>query len=216
MIIKENAKRILMELPVHVSLVAVTKTRNVLQIKEAVDAGVKIIGENYVNEAAKKFGEIGSAAKWHMIGHLQKNKVKDAARIFDMIESLDSLSLAKKLDSECKKIGRVMEVLIEINSANEAEKTGVLIQDAQNLAKGISKLGSLKLRGLMTLGPFSANPSDCRQYFVKTRELFRKLKPLFGNDFDLLSMGMSDTYRIGIEEGANIVRIGSAIFGPRN
>ncbi|MFH1248549.1 MAG: YggS family pyridoxal phosphate-dependent enzyme [archaeon] len=216
MIIGKNVKRILGELPLDICLVAVTKTRNVLQIKEAIDSGVKIIGENYVNEAAEKFDEIGLYTKWHMIGHLQKNKVKDAARIFDMIESLDSSELAKKLNSECKKISKVMEVLIEINSANEAEKTGVLIQDVQNLAKEISNLGNLKLRGLMTLGPSAANPEVCRQYFIKTRELFKKLKSLYGDDFNLLSMGMSDTYKIGIEEGANIVRIGTAIFGPRN
>lgn len=215
--IKENVQDILRRLPAGVLLQAAAKSRSTSEIEEAVSAGVKIIGENYVQEAAGKFAVLGNKVKWHFIGHLQKNKVKQAVRIFDMIETMDSLKLASVLDKQCAKIKKVMPVLIEINSAREPQKSGVLPRDALNIAQELSKFKNLKLEGLMTLGPFTECPEDARPFFKQTREIFDTIREKLGSrlDWRYLSMGMSDTYRIALEEGANIVRIGTAIFGPR-
>jgi len=215
--IKENVKKILKELPKGVQLVAAAKTRTPEEILEAIDAGVSIIGENYVQEAERAFKLIGNKAKWHMIGHLQTNKAKKAVKIFDMIETVDSVKIAKAIDKECAKINKIMPVLIEINSGEEKQKAGVLIDMAIELIKQISQLENIKVKGLMTMGPFMDNPEEIRPYFRRTRELFEKIKRMNIPNVEMkyLSMGMSDSYRIAIEEGANIVRIGTKIFGPR-
>jgi len=215
--IKENVKKILKELPKGVQLVAAAKTRTPEEILEAIDAGVSIIGENYVQEAERAFKLIGNKAKWHMIGHLQTNKAKKAVKIFDMIETVDSVKIAKAIDKECAKINKIMPVLIEINSGEEKQKAGVLPDMAIELIKQISQLENIKVKGLMTMGPFMDNPEEIRPYFRRTRELFEKIKRMNIPNVEMkyLSMGMSDSYRIAIEEGANIVRIGTKIFGPR-
>jgi len=215
--IKENVKKILKDLPEGVKLVAVTKKRTVAQIKEAIEAGIEIIGENYVKEAQSKFKIIGKNVKWHLIGHLQKNKVKKAVKIFDMIETLDSFELARLIDKECREINKIMPVLIEINIAKESQKSGIFPQRLEELIEKIIHFENLKLVGLMTMGPLLDDPQKIRPFFKKTKEIFDKIKNLYQDklDFKYLSMGMSDTYKVAIQEGANIVRIGTAIFGPR-
>lgn len=213
--ISENVRRLLSELPPGVELVGAAKGVEPVKILEAVGAGAKIIGENYVQEAERAYGVVGKRAQWHLIGHLQKNKAKKAAALFDMIESLDSVGLAREINKQCARIGKVMPVLIEVNSGREKQKSGVFPEDVEPLAREIATCPNLKLVGLMTVGPSSDNPEDLRPYFAATRQLFEKLKRLPGAEMKYLSMGMSASYRIAIEEGANIVRIGTKIFGER-
>ena len=216
--IKENIKKILEELPAGVQLVAAAKTRTVAEILEAIQAGLTIIGHNYVQEAERAFEAIGPKAKWHMIGHLQSNKAKKAVSIFDMIETVDSLKLAKAIDKACRNINKSMPVLIEINSGEEPQKAGVMPADAVSLVKEISELENVRIMGLMTMGPFSGDPEDARPYFQKTRQLFKDIEQanLPGIEMQYLSMGMSNSYRVALEEGANLVRIGTRIFGERD
>ena len=216
--IKENIKEILEELPVGVQLVAAAKTRTVAEILEAIQAGLAIIGHNYVQEAERAFEAIGPQAKWHMIGHLQSNKAKKAVSIFDMIETVDSLKLAKAINKACGNINKSMPVLIEINSGEEPQKAGVMPGHAVSLVKEISELENVRIMGLMTMGPFSGDPEDARPYFQKTRQLFDDIEQanLPGIEMKCLSMGMSNSYRVALEEGANLVRIGTRIFGERD
>jgi pyridoxal phosphate enzyme (YggS family) len=153
-----------------------------------------------------------------MIGHLQTNKAKKAVRIFDMIETVDSMKIANAINKECAKTGKIMPVLIEINSAEEPQKAGVMPDKAVELIREISGLEHIRIEGLMTIGPFLDNPEGLRPYFRKTKELFEKIKGMNLPNIEMkyLSMGMSDSYRIAIEEGANMVRIGTKIFGPRD
>ena len=215
--IKENIENILKDLPPGVKIVAAAKERSVDEIREAISSGIKIIGENYINEARSKFEVIGKEVKWHFIGHLQKNKAKYAAKIFNVVETLDSLELAEVLDRECCKINKIMPVFLEINSASEPQKQGILIEEAEGFLDKILRFKHLKPSGLMTMGPFSDNPEELRPFFKKTKNLFDKIKLNYGNilEWKYLSMGMSFSYQIAIEEGANIVRIGAAVFGPR-
>jgi pyridoxal phosphate enzyme (YggS family) len=170
-----------------------------------------------VQEAEKAYQKIGAAVKWHMIGHLQSNKAKKAVRIFDMIETVDSIKLAGAIDSACGNIGKVLSVLIEINSGEESQKAGVMPEDAVSLIMEMNGLKNIRVMGLMTMGPFSGDPEDARPYFKRTREIFEEIKGtnLSGVEMKYLSMGMSNSYRIAIEEGANMVRIGTKIFGER-
>jgi len=215
--IKEKVRKILEELPEGVALVGAAKTRTTDEIVEAVDAGLRIIGENYVQEAEKIFQTVGGRVKYHMIGHLQTNKAKKAVQVFDMIETVDSVKLAKEIDRQCEKRGKVMEVLIEVNSGEEAQKAGAMPVEVPSLAEEISKLKNVRLMGLMTMGPISEDPEVSRPFFRRTRELFDALKQksLPSVQMRYLSMGMSDSYRVAIEEGANMVRIGTALFGER-
>jgi pyridoxal phosphate enzyme (YggS family) len=176
--IKENVKEILGELPAGIQLVGAAKTRTPEEISEAVEAGLQIIGENYVQEAERAFQVVGNRAKWHMIGHLQRNKAKKAVKVFDMIETVDSMRLAREIDKCCEKIEKIMPVLIEINSGEETQKAGVLPDDAIALIQEMSALEHIKIMGLMTMGPFTGDPEEARPYFVKTRETFQKLKEM--------------------------------------
>lgn len=216
--IKENVEKILNELPEDVELVAAAKTRTPEEILEAIDAGVEIVGESYIQEARMAFDVIGRKVKWHFIGHLQKNKVKKAVKIFDMIETVNSYDLAKEIDKRCNQISKIMPVLIEINSGREKQKFGVFPENAENLIKEISNFSNIKIIGLMTMGPRFGNPEDSRPYFVETRKIFEKIKELNIANIEMryLSMGMTNSYKVAIEEGANIVRIGTLIFGKRD
>ncbi|HDG97209.1 MAG TPA: YggS family pyridoxal phosphate-dependent enzyme [Desulfobacterales bacterium] len=216
--IKENVQAILRELPEGVRLVGAAKTRTPEEILEAIEAGLEIIGENYVQEAEKAYEAIGDRAKWHMIGHLQSNKAKKAVRIFDMVETVDSVKLARALDNACQKLGKQMEVLIEVNSGEEPQKAGVMPDEVTPLVKEISQFDNIKVMGLMTMGPFTGDPEDARPYFQKTRAIFEELKGMDipGVEMKYLSMGMSNSYKVALEEGANMVRIGTKIFGPRS
>ncbi|MBW1803246.1 MAG: YggS family pyridoxal phosphate-dependent enzyme [Deltaproteobacteria bacterium] len=215
--IGENVQRILQGLPEGVELVGAAKTRTPEEILEAVEAGLTIIGENYVQEAENAFEVIGNRVKWHMIGHLQRNKVKKAVKVFDMIETVDSMRLAREIDKCCGNLGGIMPVLIEINSGEEDQKAGVMPDDAMSLIKEMSPLEHLRIMGLMTMGPFAGDPEDARPFFQKTRELYDMLRGTEIPDVTMqyLSMGMSNSYKVALEEGANLVRIGTMIFGER-
>ncbi|MBC7349797.1 MAG: YggS family pyridoxal phosphate-dependent enzyme [Candidatus Aminicenantes bacterium] len=216
-IIKENVRQLLAELPPGVELVAAAKQQSPERVLAAVEAGIKIIGENYVQEAAAAFQFIGRRVQWSFIGHLQKNKVKKAVEIFDLIETVDSLELAEEINKRAAVAGRVMPVLIEVNSGCEPQKFGVLPDRVEELARAIAGLPHLKLRGLMTMGPFEGDPEEARPYFRLTRQLFEQLQGLSlpGTDINILSMGMTNSYQVAIEEGATRVRLGTRIFGPR-
>lgn len=204
-------------MPAHVELVAAAKARTAEEILEAIEAGVKIIGENYVQEAQRAFEVIGSRAKWHFIGHLQKNKVKKAVKLFDMIETVDSKALAVEIDKICAQENKVMQVLVEINSGREKQKFGVMPEEAEGLIKELSRLRNISIMGLMAMGPYAGDPELTRPYFRETKRIFDNTGALglAGVQMKYLSMGMTNSYRIAIEEGANVVRIGSKIFGER-
>jgi len=212
--IKENVQQLLNELPAGVELVAAAKLRTAKEVLEAVEAGIKIIGENYVQEAEQNYSVIENKAKWHLIGSLQKNKVKKAVRLFDMIQTVDSIEIAREIDRRCAQIGKVMPVLVEINSGREKQKSGVLPGDAENLIRAISSLPNIKVMGLMTMGPRFGNPEESRPYFVTTRKIFDRIKKLEIPNVEMrhLSMGMTNSYQIALEEGANMVRIGTKVF----
>ena len=218
MSIRQNVARLLSELPPGVELVAAAKGRSPQEVLEAVGAGVKIVGENYVQEAERAYRVVGNKVKWHFIGRLQKNKVKKAVKLFDVIETVDSVELAREIDKRCEQMGRVMPVLVEINSGEEKQKAGVLPGDAERLIRELSSLRNIRVMGLMTLGPRFGNPEDSRPYFVKTREIFDKIRALHlpGVEMSCLSMGMTNSYRVALEEGANMVRLGTSLFGERS
>jgi hypothetical protein len=213
----QNVKRILSELPQGVTLVAAAKTRSAEEVKAAVKAGIQIVGYNYIQEAETIKQKVDIPVKWHMIGHLQRNKVKKAVQLFDMIETIDSERLAKEVNKECEKKGKTMPVLIEINSGKESNKTGVLPENAITLIKKICVLPNINIMGLMTMGPRFGDPENARPYFKATRDLFEQVKKeeIPNVEMRYLSMGMSNSYKIAIEEGANIVRIGTLLFGER-
>ena len=215
--IKENVRKISSDLPSGVQMVAATKSRGIGQIQEAIEAGVKIVGENYVQEAKDKFKVIARAVAWHFIGHLQRNKVKEAVGIFDMIQTVDSFKIAQEIDQACGLQNRAMPVLIEINCAREKQKFGLFPEDVESLVEQIRRLKYVKILGLMTMGPFLENPEELRPYFKETRCLFERIKSLNLPEVEMkyLSMGMSDSYQIAIQEGANLIRVGTAIFGGR-
>ena len=215
--IAANVKAILAELPPGVEIVAAAKTRTATEILEAIEAGVTIIGENYVQEAADVFPSVGSRARWHFIGHLQTNKVKKAVEIFDLVETVDSVGLGREIDKRAAAAGGTMEVLVEVNSGREPQKAGVLPEEVEALVRELAALPRLRVLGLMTMGPFEGDPEDSRPYFKETRRVYEALKPAAvpGVEMRRLSMGMSHSWRVAVEEGATLVRIGTAIFGPR-
>jgi pyridoxal phosphate enzyme (YggS family) len=217
MSILDNVARIFRELPPGVELVAAAKTKTPAEILEAVGAGVVLIGENYVQEAAEAFAAIGRRARWHFIGHLQSNKVKKAVEIFDAIETVDSADLAREIDKRCRSAGKTMSVLIEINSGEEDQKFGVAPAAAEALIREIAPLPNLRIEGLMTMGPFEGDPETARPYFRITKGLFDRIGTLAiqGVEMKRLSMGMTNSYRVALEEGANRIRLGTLIFGPR-
>jgi pyridoxal phosphate enzyme (YggS family) len=206
---------ILETLPPDVTLVAAAKGRTPAEVKAAIQAGITHVGHNYVREARAMIPALGDSATWHMIGHLQRNKVNKAVELFDMIETVDSWRLAEALDRRCAIIGKVMPVLVEINSGREASKTGTLPEDVDDLIQRLNELQHIHVQGLMTMGPRFGDPEQARPYFRATRAAFERLSAwnLANVTMRYLSMGMSNSYLVAIEEGANIVRIGSKIFG---
>lgn len=215
--IAENVKAILAELPPGVALVAAAKTRTAAEILEAVEAGVAIIGENYVQEAAAVYPVVGRRARWHFIGHLQTNKAKKAVELFDLIETVDSAALGREIDKRAAAAGKTMDVLVEVNSGREPQKAGVLPEEAEALVRELAALPRLRVLGVMTMGPFAGDPEDSRPSFKETRRVFDALRQaaISGVEIRHLSMGMSHSWRVAVEEGATLVRIGTAIFGPR-
>ena len=205
--------------PDDVTLVAVSKTHTAEIIQQAIAAGVTDLGENRVQEADAKIPAVGrKAARWHLIGHLQSNKARRAVELFDVIHSLDSVKLARRLDRVCGEINReVLPVLIQVDLGKETTKTGAAESDVPKIIEAIARLQTLRLIGLMTLPPYFDDPENGRPFFRRLRELRDELRAqgAFGEQSGELSMGMTHDYHVAIEEGATIVRIGTAIFGTR-
>ncbi|MCM8899684.1 YggS family pyridoxal phosphate-dependent enzyme [Caldicoprobacter algeriensis] len=203
--------------PEDITVVAVTKTVEVGRIMEAIDAGIRHIGENRVQEFVKKHEFIPAEVKRHLIGTLQTNKVKYIIDKVDLIHSLDRISLAKELDRRAATVNRVIPVLIQVNVSKESTKSGIFEEELESFIERLEPFEHIRVKGLMTIAPLSSNPESARPYFARLKELFEKIKerryPYI--DMEYLSMGMTNDFEVAIEEGANIVRIGRAIFGER-
>jgi pyridoxal phosphate enzyme (YggS family) len=204
--------------PSAIRLVTVTKTVDRDRIREAIAAGALVLGENRVQEAKEKIEALGRIASWHLIGHLQTNKAKYAVKLFGLIHSVDNLELAKEIDKQAAKNGKVQDVLIEVSIAGEAAKAGVSIGDMVRFIREVAGLTHIRVLGLMTMPPLSNDPEDSRPHFRKLRDLADAVRKegIAGISMNELSMGMSGDFEVGIEEGATLVRVGSAIFGERN
>ena len=200
-----------------VELIAVTKNHPVEAMREAIDAGIMHIGENRVQEALNKAETLEREVKWHLIGHLQRNKVKHAVRQFDLIHSVDSVRLAQEIDKAAEKFGKVQNILVQINLAREESKSGIYRENLDEMLAAIDRLRSIRLQGFMCIAPNYENVEECRPLFRAMYELFQQVKTAEPRTADIryLSMGMTHDYGIAVEEGANLVRVGTAIFGTR-
>ncbi len=203
--------------PQDIQLVAVSKTMSTATVRQAIQAGVTILGENYVQEARKKIEEIGHAPRWDFIGHLQSNKANYVVDLFDIIHSVDRLSLAKELNKLAEKQGKTMKILVQVNISGEEAKSGIGPEGVNALVREIVNLPNLSVEGLMTMPPFFDDPEKARPYFIALRKLRDALREEIGEATDLkeLSMGMSGDFEVAIEEGSTLVRVGTAIFGER-
>jgi len=204
--------------PEAVKLVAVSKTVSPDLIFEAVQAGQMLFGENYIQEAAEKMACLPASLQWHFTGHLQSNKARRAAELFDLIETVDRWKLAAALDSHARMLGKTISILLQINTGREPQKSGVLPEAAEALLTRIAGETGLRVLGLMTMPPYSPDPEQSRPYFSTLRQLGQRLASLglFTNNAEVeLSMGMSNDYAVAIEEGATLVRVGTALFGQR-
>ncbi len=228
MSITENYARLRQEIPADVAIVVSCKTRAAEEIEEVIDAGATDIGENYVQEAGQMYSALQKKAakvRWHMIGHLQANKINKALRVFDVIQTVDSLVNAEAIDKRVENARkRKVPVFIEINIGSEDSKAGIKPAEhepfdeyMERLVEDMSKLEHLRIEGLMTMGPRFGDPENVRPYFKRTRNIFERIKNLSLPNVDMkyLSMGMTNSHRVAIEEGSNMVRIGTAIFGKR-
>jgi pyridoxal phosphate enzyme (YggS family) len=214
--IKDRYNEIKKTIPDNVTIVAVTKQRTIKEIEEAVDAGITIFGENYVQEAMSKYKHI-EGLQWHIIGHLQRNKVKDVLKIFNCIQSVDSVRLAVEIDTQCAKLARIMPILIEVNIGGEESKYGVKPDEVLETVRQIANLPNLHIEGLMTMEPYFDDPKKARPYFKLMKQIFDGIKSqnIPNVEMKTLSMGISNSYEIAIEEGSNMVRIGTKLFGHR-
>jgi pyridoxal phosphate enzyme (YggS family) len=203
--------------PQEIKLLAAAKSQSIELIRAAIAAGVRLIGENYVQEAESKRQVISEHVEWHMIGHLQRNKVKIALQTFDLIQSLDSAALALELDKQGKNKGKTVRTFIEVNLGDEQSKSGIGQDKVAELLRRVGELSYLEVEGLMTVPPFKENPEEVRPFFRALKDLQMELRCLKIPNASLneLSMGMTHDYPIAVEEGATIVRIGTALFGPR-
>jgi pyridoxal phosphate enzyme (YggS family) len=201
--------------PADIRLVAVTKTVGLERLQEAVAAGQTLFGENYVQEAKTKIASLGSGLTWHFIGHLQSNKAKAAVELFDLIHSVDRASLAQALEQAAARRDKIQDILLQVNLAGEASKSGTAPDNAQDLLREVSKMPHLRVLGLMTMPPWFDDPERVRPYFRALRELRDRLRGLHLADLPELSMGMTGDFEAAVAEGATLVRIGTAIFGRR-
>jgi len=203
--------------PSDIRLVAVSKTKTASMVDEAAEAGQSVFGENYVQEFVAKAAEVKSVVEWHFIGHLQSNKVKQIAGIVSMIHSVDRFSLAEEIDRQWGRLGLVCDILIQVNVSGEATKSGTTSEEAKMLVRQVALLQNVRICGLMTMPPFFDDPEAARPYFRELRTLAREIELLDipGVSMKELSMGMSGDFEVAVEEGATLVRIGSAIFGSR-
>lgn len=217
--IEDNVKNFLQEIPEDVVLVAITKTVDVEKIKQAIKSGITQIGENKVQEALSKYSDLKEFnLKWHLVGSLQTNKVKKAVQIFDLIHSVDTLKLAEVINKEALNINKMQEVLLQVNVSNEETKSGFDIDSIFDFLPEISKLQNIKVRGLMTIANNTLDESQIRLCFRKLKNLEEEInkKAFFNDKLTELSMGMTNDFKIAIEEGSSIIRLGRAIFGERN
>lgn len=201
--------------PGQVRLVAVSKTVDLDRLRAAIAAGHNLFGENYLQEAKAKIDVLGREVSWHLVGHLQSNKAKGAVALFDLIHAVDRLKLAKALEAAAARLGKVQDVLIQVNQGGEDTKSGVAPEAAPELLQEVARLPHLRVLGLMTMPPWFPDPEAVRPYFRALRELRDRLRDLSGLPLPELSMGMSGDYQVAVEEGATLVRVGTAIFGPR-
>ncbi len=202
--------------PEEVKLLGAAKKQAPKKIKILSELGLRLVGENYVQEAEEKIKELKELPiEWHFIGRLQTNKVKKALKLFDLIETLDRIELAQAIQKYAKKLDLVVPVFIEINIGKEPTKAGVLPEKLEEFIQEVKNFDRIKIKGLMCLPPYKENPEEVRPYFVKMRELFERVSPYLGEEFKELSMGTSGDYQVAIEEGATIIRIGEALFGKR-
>ncbi len=223
MSIAENYQRIRKEIPDNVTIVLACKTRTPEEIVKVIEAGATDIGENYIQEAERMYNCLGEKAKevrWHMIGALQKNKINKALQIFDVIQTVDSLRTAVAIDRRVEKAGKkIIPLYLEINIGSEITKDGLKpnYEIIKTLVREISKLEHLGLEGLMTMGPAFGDPEDSRPYFRKTKDIFERIRALNLPNVNMkaLSMGMTNSYKVAIEEGSNMVRLGTIVFGKR-
>jgi len=215
--ISENVRKIISSIPSNVTLEAAAKTRGPGEVRAAVEAGVGIIGENYLQEAEEIIHKLGSIARWHYIGHLQSRKIKRIVSLFDLIETVSSMRHAELIDRYSGELEKKMPILVEVNSGREEQKGGVHPDEAIDLVKDISTLGGVRVDGLMTMGVFTSDDAVLGKCFGETKRLYDSLckVELPNVRMRYLSMGMSSSYRKAIEEGANLIRVGEAIFGPR-
>jgi len=220
--IKERIKKTAIDCgrnPDAIRLVVVSKTIPEDTVREAIKAGVDILGENYIQEARDKINTLSAyPVSWHFIGHLQSNKAKYAVKLFDMIHTVDSLKLAHELNKQAKKINKIQKILIQVNISMESTKSGIHEENAQKLIKEIGLFENLSIKGLMTMPPFFNNPEKVRPYFSDLRNLRDKIRNEAIKNVNMkeLSMGMTGDFEVAIKEGATLVRIGTAIFGERN
>jgi PLP dependent protein len=222
MSILENYRKIRTEIPDHVRIVIAGKTKTKTEILEVMAAGATDLGENYVQETEEMYKSLGEKAKcfkWHMIGNMQKNKINKVLKIFDMVQTVDSIKMARDINIRAQNIDKIIPVLIEINIGSEISKSGVAPEYSiiESLTKEISELKNIRLEGFMTMGPRTGDPERIRPFFRKTKEIFDKIKEqnIPNTDLQILSMGMSNSYKIAIEEGSNMIRPGTIIFGKR-
>lgn len=203
--------------PNSVRLVAIAKTKPVAMIEEALAAGQTLIGESYVQELVDKTDQLGDRVEWHFVGHLQSNKAKYLVGRVTLIHSVDRLSLAREINKQWRKAGQTANVLIQVNLGEESSKSGTSPEQTEDLVKAVAALDNIKIRGLMTLPPYCPDPEDVRPYFRRLRELASHLAAcrLPGVTMQELSMGMTHDFRVAIEEGATLIRVGTAIFGER-
>lgn len=214
--IKENIENILSEIPDNVLLVAVSKTKPVEDILEAYEIGIRNFGENKVQELVDKYDKLPKDISWHLIGSLQTNKVKYIVGKVTLIHSLSSIKLLEKIELEYGKKGMVADVLIQVNIGREASKSGALEEDLDGLIQAVERCENVKVKGIMVIIP-KGNDDENRYYFKKSFEIFKELKNnIYKNiSMEILSMGMTHDYKIAIEEGSNLIRIGTGIFGAR-
>lgn len=204
--------------PVEIELVAVTKTVLIENIQEAIGLGIKNLGENRVQEAKEKFDIIGNKVVWHLVGHLQTNKVKPAVVMFDLIQSVDSVEVAKEIDKRANQLNKIQNILVEVNTSGETTKFGIEPEKLLPLIEQITPLPNIHIQGLMTIGPLVSDPELARPSFMQLRQLADRIKSAGIPNLEMiyLSMGMTSDYQIAIQEGANMLRIGTAIFGHRS
>lgn len=225
-LIRQNLERIRADLaracersgrnPDEITIVAITKTHPAEVIAQAVALGMTEVGESRIQEAEPKITQLGHIARYHLVGHLQTNKVKKAIRLFDMIQSVDSLHLAEEISRRAVEVNQVIDCLIELNSSGEPQKYGVASEQVSALLRQVMPLVGIRICGLMTVGPFTEDEAAVRRAFAETRRIFDNLRQIAPGEFRVLSMGMSHDFPVAIEEGATMIRLGTSLFGVRS